>query len=75
MPKTHTNLLGRGRKPEKVIVDGEKYTATVMRIDEKDQHGRPRKLTLIPDDETVHINEGNQFMIVYAPKKMVDKAN
>lgn len=48
------------------------FKYVVFKVEER-QDGLPRKLTLILDDETVHIEEGMEFMTGYIPKHMLEE--
>lgn len=50
---------------EKVSINGHRYRATVLQVMSYDDHGRPRNLVLRDNDETVKIEGGEAFMIVY----------
>lgn len=57
------------RKPQFVTIpiEGQEviYRAVATRIDEWDEIGRPRTLRVVHDDETIRIQGGDQFLIVY----------
>ena len=43
----------------------EKYVATVVKVESKDQLGRPKNLTFLYDEESIHLEGGEAFLIVY----------
>ncbi len=58
------------KKPGRIWVQDETYVATVLKINSWYPDKTPRGLTLIKDEDTVHLKGGEQFMIVYALKEM-----
>ena len=65
-------MAGRS-KPGVVLIVGERYIATVFRIDEKDSFGRPRKLTMIADkEESIDLKAGSrEFLVAYVAAHML----
>ena len=62
-------------KPNKLVLpNGEEYRATVLRVTKSDAKG-PREFVLLRDDESVDVEEGMQFWIVYASEKVLAKVN
>ncbi len=62
-----------GKKPGHIILpNGDRYDVIVTRIVEKDAAGRPRKLLVIDDDETIQLDGDlpNDFAIVYGLRKV-----
>jgi hypothetical protein len=62
-----------GKKPGHIVLpNGDRYDVVVMRILEKDAAGRPRKLLVIDEDETVQLDDGlpNEFAVVYGRRDM-----
>lgn len=58
-------------KPLYVTKAGKTYKATVFRIHEHDEFGRPKSLTMHPDDEEkIHLEGGEHFLIAYVPLEM-----
>jgi len=54
-------------KPRWIQTGGEKFISTVLQVIEKDELGRPKTFRLLRDDETVNLEGGEQFFVVYAP--------
>lgn len=58
----------KGKKPPRITVGGERWNATVMRVVQRDELGRPLLLRVVRDDETVELSEdenANHFIIPY----------
>lgn len=61
------------KKPGHIIMpNGDRYEAVVMRILETDAAGRPRRLIVVHDDETIELDDGlpTDFAIVYGLRAM-----
>lgn len=48
-----------------------KHKLVVLKIDEKDENGVPRKMSVILDHETVDIDAGMEFMTAYIQAQML----
>lgn len=59
-------------KPNRIVVGGKKYRATVLKVIEEDSLG-PRMFQLLRDDESTDIEGGEQFWIVYVSEEMLAK--
>lgn len=63
--------------PNGITVGGKLYDLTVMQVLDRDQDGRPRRLMMIQDEETVSVAEGAaegkrvEFILVYVAKSIV----
>ena len=51
-------------------IRGKHYQPAVLKVVAKDGDG-PRLFSLVRMDESVHLKEGDQFWIVYAPEEMI----
>jgi len=51
---------------------GERYRLAVFRIEEHDEQGRPRKVSIVYDEETVNLVDGGSvsFMTGFLPEHM-----
>jgi hypothetical protein len=49
----------------------ERYKLTILRILEVDKDGVPKLLSLVREDDTVHLQKGDSFMTAYVPARMV----
>ncbi len=57
------------KKPAQIMVAGQKYKATVMRVVEKDEMNRPLLLKVMRSNETAQLSEdpdANHFLVVFA---------
>lgn len=63
-------LLGGlfGNLPKTKTVRGDVYVACVFQILTKDAFGRPKDTRMIHEEETVHIEGGEEFMVSYTLK-------
>lgn len=67
-------------KPGTIILGGERYACTLLKIVERDGQGRPRSLTVLFDDESTTIKGGEHFLAAYihagslAPQRERDDA-
>ncbi len=62
-------------KPGSISVGGEVYVATVLRIFDRDKIGRPKQCMLMHEDDVVRVDGGEEFMIVYALRRVLDGGN
>jgi hypothetical protein len=63
-------ILAMPSKPGRIKIGGDTYVATVMKINSKYPDGTPKELTLIRDEDTVKLSEGDEFTIPYFLKSM-----
>lgn len=54
-------------------INGEEYVPVVLHVTSRDQHGRPRECRTLYDEESIEVVEGMEFIVVFAPKKLVTK--
>lgn len=54
--------------PRTKTVRGDVYVACVFQILSKDEFGRPKDTKMIHDEETVHLEGGEEFMVGYMLK-------
>lgn len=52
---------------------GEWYRDVVLYVTKRDANGRPREARLLYDEETHNVAEGDEFMIVYAVEKCLER--
>lgn len=52
-------------KPTKRTIKGEVYRLCVLSVDETDDHGRPRRLTLHREDEEIDVRQRNVFITAF----------
>lgn len=53
-------------KPGKLVINGEPYPATVLFITGRDKLGRPKEARFLYDEESMNIQGGEEFLVVYA---------
>lgn len=64
----------KGQKPPERIMVGDKFfKLSVMMIHSKNADGSPGLCKLIPDDQSVDLAGGEEFMTVYVPEVMFKK--
>lgn len=56
------------------LPQGVKFYPVVLQVTETDESGAPRVFRLLRDDESVSIEGGEEFFVVYGPKVLSDKA-
>lgn len=57
----------------KLVINNQQYEAVVLLIRSHDEFGRPREATTLYDEESVNIEGGEEFMIVFAPSSVVQR--
>lgn len=57
-----------GNLPGTKTVRGEVYVAAVFQILTKDALGRPKDTRMVHEEETVHLEGGEEFMVGYVPQ-------
>lgn len=62
------------KKPPIVMVGRQKYRAVVLKVVER-VNGQPRKLEVLLDDESTHIEGGEEFLVGYFPEHVIRKGN
>lgn len=55
--------------------DDKKYRATVLHVTGRTENGRPRECRVLHDDESIDLQGGEQFVIVYFPVEMLQPGN
>lgn len=58
---------------KRYVIRGEPHSLVVMKVVESDAQGRPRKLEVIYDEESVAVKDGFEFITAYVPEKVVAK--
>ncbi len=53
---------------------GVKFHAVVLQVVEEDPDGSPRTFRLLRDDESVKLEGGEKFWVVYGPEELKKKA-
>lgn len=61
--------------PETAKAEGVELRAAVLQCMSRDAAGRPRELRLIQPDETVELQGGEAFFVVYAPDVLFQGEN
>ncbi len=49
--------------------DGDSFVPVLMRVETRDEHGRPEKLLMVPGDRALDIDDGQEFLIVYVNER------
>lgn len=62
----------KAKRPTKIVVGGMSYEAVVLKV-EKRENGQPRLLSVLLDDERTDVQEGDEFLIVYALRHLIRK--
>ena len=52
---------------KKLNIRGEKHAAIVLKVLERDIHGRPSRVELLHDDQTTRIQGGEEFIVAWWP--------
>ena len=55
------------------VAGGKKFYAAVLQVIEKHPDGTPKICSVMKDDESVHIDGGEEFWVVYGPKEMITR--
>jgi len=53
---------------------GVKFHAVVLQVIERDEGGAPRTFRVLRDNESVHLEGGEEFFVVYGPRVLSEKA-
>lgn len=62
-------------RPTKIqLPGGLKFHAVVLQTVERDEDGSPRLFRLLRDDESVHLEGGEEFWVVYGHEALVKHA-
>ena len=67
--------MAKSSKPGAIIVGGERWGATVLQVVDRDPDGSPRTLRLLRDDESVKVEGGEEFFVVYASPALRKRKN
>jgi hypothetical protein len=54
-------------------IQGKDHDLVLFRVDEKDEHGRPKRVTVLYDEQTVQIEQGMEFVTAFVPSDCVKK--
>ena len=49
-------------RPGNINLDGEVFRATLMLINTRDRHGRPKLVTILHDDEIIDLHGDEEFL-------------
>jgi hypothetical protein len=60
------------KRPHRIGVNGEVYDATLARIADHDEQGRPSVVRLYYPDQNIEVKEGDEFTIAYVPKEVIE---
>lgn len=58
--------------PKEKNVRGERYKPAVFQIMTKDAFGRPKNVTMVHDEESVHLDGGEEFMVGFVKDIFTD---
>lgn len=58
-------------KPRIIVLGGERYHATVFKIQTRYENGIPEDCTLLHDNITVEVVGGEAFLIAYVSERML----
>lgn len=62
------------KRGDKRTVRGEPHTCVLLEIHERDRLGRPKRVTVQYDDDTVDVSKSPQFMTAWVPVDMVKRS-
>lgn len=65
--------MPKGKKPMEIKVGGDKYKAVVLIVEEKDEHQRPLRGTLLYEEQEVAVHDGMEFLVLFMKKAMMKK--
>jgi len=51
----------------RIKIRGEQYAAVVLKVVEKDVHGRPSRVDIVHDDQSTPIEGGEEFIVAWWP--------
>ena len=64
-------MADKPAKPGRLILGDESYVPIVLLIHTKNPDGSPGLMKHIAEDATIELAGGEEFMIAYAPEKMI----
>ena len=73
MASANVSLPPMPKKPETRTVRGIEHTLVVLHITGRDRFGRPRTAEFIYDDESMNIEEGEEFVTAFVQTKCIAK--
>lgn len=56
-------------------INGKKHDLIVLKITQKDAHGRPSKATIGYDDTVFKVDDGDEFVTAWVPSNTTAKVN
>lgn len=59
--------------PKSIALTTGPYDLVLMKVESRDEYGRPENLTLVPDDRKLEIMGGEEFLVAYVDAKMLEK--
>jgi hypothetical protein len=59
------------KAPYRKYIGNEHYTLTVFKVTKKFPNGTPRVCERVPEEGTVHLEGGEEFMTAYIPDVML----
>ncbi len=62
-------------KPSSISVGGEIHEVVLLRIFDRDAHGRPKQCMILYDEESVELKGGEEFLTVFMAVGMKKKGN
>lgn len=65
-------MSSKVKRPTKLVVGGVQYEAVVLKVEQR-TNGQPRLLSVLLDDEKTGVQDGDEFLIVYAQRHLIRK--
>lgn len=62
-----------GFKPTKMHLAGETYVPSVLLVTGRDEQGRPRECRIVQQEQQVHLQGGEEFLVVFAHEASIAK--
>lgn len=61
----------KGAKAPRVFVRGEEYLPLVLLVTARDPLGRPHECRVVHEEQSVHLEGGEEFLIVFVNAKVL----
>jgi hypothetical protein len=61
--------------PMKLLIGAEMYRATVFKVEGRTEAGLPRECRMIGDAETIHVDDGDEFIVCYVLDRVLRSPN
>lgn len=65
--------MGRKRPSVIQVAGGVKFHAAVLHVIEKHPDGTPKIVEVMKDDDSIHLEGGEEFWVVYGPQRMITR--